>query len=80
MSSERKTEIMSKFLKLDKIDTLHNTSQIMLDNVRKERINWVNKINETEKIIKYIQDKLNSIQLPELSKHDLENLKVEAIA
>ena len=79
MSSERKTEIMSKFLKLDKIDTLHNTSQIMLDNVRKERTNWVNKINETEKIIKYIQDKLNSIQLPELSKYDLENLKTEGL-
>lgn len=79
ISGERKTEIISKFLKLDRIDTLHNTSQIMLDNTKKDRLSWTNKIGETEKILGYIQEKLNLIVLPELTKQQLENLKMEGL-
>ena len=79
ISGERKTEIMSKFLKLDRIDTLHNTSQIMLDNTKKDRQSWTTKINEVEKILGYIQEKLNLITLPELNRQQLENLKREGL-
>lgn len=79
ISGERKTEIMSKFLKLDRIDVLNHTSQIMLDNVKKERLSWTGKINELEKIIGYIQEKLNLITLPELTRQQLEDLKREGL-
>ncbi len=79
ISPERKTEIMSKFLKLDRIDVLHNTSQIMLDNTKKERSTWAAKISETEKLLGYIQEKLNLINLPELSRQQLEDLKLEGL-
>lgn len=79
ISPERKTEIMSKFLKLDRIDVLHNTSQLMLDNTKKERSVWASKISETEKLLGYIKEKLNLITLPELSRQQLESLKFEGL-
>ena len=79
VSPERRIEIVSKFLKLDRIDTLNEVSKFMLDNTKKERTLWVNKISETEKILNYIQDKLNLITLPELSKVELEKLRDEGL-
>lgn len=79
MSPERKNVVISKLLKLDKIDELNDTSQAMLDNIKKERSMWVSKVSETEKLLSYIQDKINMITLPELSKQQLEELKLEGI-
>lgn len=79
VSPERRIEIVSKFLKLDRIDTLNEVSKVMLDNLKKERGLWVSKINETEKILTYIQDKLNLISLPELGKSELEKLRDEGL-
>lgn len=79
LTPERKTQVMSRYLKLDRIDILHNTSQLMLDEVKKERSGWTSKINETQKLLSYIQDKLNLIIIPELSRQQLESLKQEGM-
>ena len=42
-----KNTIISKFLKLDRIDILHETSQLMLENIKKDRAIWASKISET---------------------------------
>lgn len=79
MSPERKTEIVSKFLKLDRIDTFHETAFLMADQLKKEASNWNTKIKETEKVLNYIEDKLHSIVVPSISKSELEKLKQEGL-
>ena len=79
LSPERKNLIISKFLKLDRIDILNETSQTMLDNLKKERAMWASKISETEKLIGYIQEKLQLITLPNLTKLQLESLRQEGL-
>jgi DNA repair ATPase RecN/predicted phosphodiesterase len=79
MTSERKTEIMAKFLRLDRINNLYVTSQNMYENVKKEKSNWDAKIKETEKIINYIQEKLSLLTIPGLTRDQLESLKAEGI-
>ena len=80
MSPERKTEIISKFLRLDKIDTYNETAEKMSWEFRKDADMWKAKVSETEKLIAYIDDKLATIVVPAVSKADLEKQKEEGLA
>lgn len=79
MSVEKKSLLVSKFFKLDKIDTLHDTAVAMLKLLDKEGGAWKERINSTEEIIKFINTKLSEIQLPNISKADLEKSRLEGM-
>lgn len=79
MSPERRTEVISKFLKLDRIDVLNDTASAHLNEVKEELDKWRNKYNENEKVLTYIREKLAMITLPGVSKEDLEKLKAEGL-
>ena len=79
MSVEKKSLIVSKFLKLDRIDTFHDTGVLMFDRLKKEGSTWNNQIKETTRILDFINEKLNNIQLPQQSKIDLINSKNQGL-
>lgn len=79
MSPERRTEVISKFLKLDRIDVLNDVASTRLDEVKKEMDQWQAKYNESEKVLAYIREKLSMITLPGVSQADLEALKAEGL-
>lgn len=72
MTPERKTEIMSKFLKLDKIDSYNQMACIMAEGYRKTADGWLSKAKEAQQFIDYIDQKLGTIVLPAVSKEELE--------
>lgn len=79
MTDERRNLIISKFLKLDKIDTLHNTAEILYDQFRKTNDNWKKKYDEAKKILEVSRGKLESITVPTISKDILEARKQEGL-
>ena len=79
MSVEKKSLIISKFFKLDKIDTLHDTAVLIYKQLEKDGAKWRDKINSTEEILRFIKTKLSEIQLPTTSKADLEKSRNEGL-
>jgi len=79
LSPERLTEITSKFLKLDRIDTYNETARILSEQLRKDVQGWQAKAKETEKLLTYIDEKLAVIQVPNSKKEDLEKQKQEGL-
>ena len=79
MSPERRTEVISKFLKLDRIDTLNDVSSARLDEVKVEMDKWTSKYNEVEKVLTYIRERKSMITLPSMTKPELERLKAEGL-
>lgn len=79
MSVEKKSLIVSKFFKLDKIDTLHDTAECMLEYRKASGKSWKERINNIEEVIKFINSKLSEIQLPTISKADLEKSRLEGL-
>lgn len=79
VSSERLTEIVSKFLNLGRLDLLNTTATMMYDNIKKDRQQWNSKASEVEKVLGYIQEKLSLITLPSLSLQELEKAKNEGL-
>lgn len=69
---ERKSEIISKFLKLDKIDYFNQVGQDMLD-LRKKSISGVKEDAELcRRMLSELDRKQSTIQLPEVLKEDLQ--------
>ena len=79
VSSERLTEIVSKFLNLGRLDLLNTTATTMYDNIKKDRQQWNSKASEVEKVLGYIQEKLNLITLSALSLQELEKARNEGL-
>ena len=79
MSPERRIEVMSKCLKLDRIDALHYTSSTMLDQLKTEIQGWESKMSEVDKVLSYIDGRLSSIILPKYTKPELESMKREGL-
>jgi DNA repair exonuclease SbcCD ATPase subunit/predicted phosphodiesterase len=73
-SQERITEIVSKFLKLDRLDTFNQTSRSMLEYFKTESSDLLVKQNEINKVISFIDDKMSTITLPNTPKQELQNL------
>ena len=79
MSPERRTEVISKFLKLDRIDTLNDASTAKLDEEKAEMQKWEAKYNEEEKVLNYIRERISMITLPNITKTELEGMKQEGL-
>lgn len=79
LSPERETEITSKFLKLDRIETYNKTATLLSETFRKEQQDKMGQKKELERLLSYINDKLNSISIPSISKSELERLKSEGL-
>lgn len=79
LSPERLTDITSKFLKLDKLDTYNDTARLMSEQFRKEEQFWKGKIQETTKLLAYIEEKLSTIVLPNTTRQQLEVQKAEGL-
>ena len=79
VSSERLTEIVSKFLNLGRLDLLNTTATTMYENIKKDRQQWNSKASEIERVLGYIQEKLNLIILPTLSLQELEKARDEGL-
>lgn len=67
-SQERITEIVSKFLKLDRLDTFNQTAKSMIDYFKNESAGLVSKKNEITKVLGFINEKLSTMSLPQNSK------------
>ncbi len=79
ITPERKSEIISKFFKLDKIDAYNEEAEILLDIFNKNSWKWKEEINKSTEVLGFIEGKLNLIQLPGTSKAELESLKREGL-
>lgn len=79
ITPERKSEIVSKFFKLDKIDAYNEQAEVLLDILNKDSWKWKEEIEKNNKVLDFIEEKLNSLQLPNISKAELENLKQEGL-
>ena len=79
MSPDRRIEVMSKCLKLDRIDALHLVALEWLNQLKLEIQGWETKVAEVEKVLSYIDSQIGIIVLPKHSKLDLENMKKEGL-
>ncbi len=79
MSVEKKSLIVSKFLKLDRIDTFHDTAEVMQDNIKKDKNAITSHIQEASRIIEYVKEKLINLILPNESKELLLQKQQEGI-
>lgn len=79
MSPERRTEVISKFLKLDRIDMLNDVSSARFEEVKAEIQKWEAKYNEADKVLSYIRERLSMITLPTMSKENLEIARKEGL-
>lgn len=71
-SQERITEIVSKFLKLDRLDTFNQTAKSMIDFYKVESNDLVLKKKELEGLIGFIQEKINTMALPSSDKQTIQ--------
>lgn len=71
MAPERKSEIISKLFKLDKIDSYNSTALLMYDRIKVLISSTSERINKLKEVVNYIHSKADNIELPELSKIDL---------
>lgn len=79
ITPERKSEIISKFFKLDKIDAYNEQAEILLDFLKRNAVKWENEIDKATEVYKFLENKLSFLQLPERTKEELERLKLEGI-
>lgn len=79
ITPERKSEIVSKFFKLDKIDAYNEQAEVLLELMNKNTWKWRDEIDKSTEVLKFINSKLDLIQLPSVSKAELENYKREGL-
>ena len=79
LSPERETEITSKFLKLDRIETYNKTATLLSESFRKEQQEKLGQKKEIERVLGYIDEKLKSITVPSMPKSELVRLKNEGL-
>lgn len=79
LSPERVTDITSKFLKLNRIDTYNETAKVLYNQIKAQAGDWNMKLSETTRLLTYINEKLNSLVLPGLSKNEMIRLKEEGL-
>jgi len=79
LTGERLAEIISKAFKLDRIDTYNETAQLLLDQIVRDSSDWVTKINESKKILGFIESRINAIVIPSKSKEELTKEKEESL-
>lgn len=79
ITPERKSEIISKFFKMDKIDSYNEEACVILDNMTKSGYKWKEEIEKSQKLLDYINQKLSLISIPVMSIEELERYKEEGL-
>lgn len=79
ISPERKSEIISKFYKMDKIDAYNEEAELLLDQVYKSSSIWTEAVKKSEEILKYIESSLANLQLPQQTKQELVQYRNEGL-
>lgn len=79
LTPEAKSELVSKFFKLDKIDLYNEEANILLNSYTENLRQWKEEIEKSQKLLDYLNSKLNTITIPKISKVDLENHKKEGL-
>lgn len=64
MPTERKAEIVSKFYKLDKIDAMNETSELLLDKLNKDVEGLIKEKEELENKANFIKTELDKLEIP----------------
>lgn len=77
MSVEKKSLIISKVLKLSKIDTYNEIATKLADEVKKSINEYSTKINEFKRVADFIENNLSQITLPSITLDQLQSLKRE---
>jgi ABC-type lipoprotein export system ATPase subunit len=71
MAPERKSEVISKLFKLDKIDSYNYTATLMYDRIKSLINSTSDRISKVKEVVNYIHSKVDNIELPNLSKPEL---------
>ena len=79
IKDDRKSDIISKFFKLDKIDTFHETASRLYESTANSLKTWDNELDKNQRLVKYLGDRLKSIQKPALEPQILEKKKAEGL-
>lgn len=79
LTPEQKSELVSKFYKLDKIDAYNEEANILLEQYNDTCKQWNEEIEKSQKLLDYINSKLNLINIPTISKVELEQHKQEGL-
>lgn len=79
ITAERKSEIISKFYKMDKIDAFNSCAEAILSSRMGCVQGLKGEINKGKEVLSYIEGNLNTIILPSLSRKELEEKKASGI-
>lgn len=79
LTPERKSEIVSKFFKMDRIDAYNEGAEVLLEQLTKDSWKWKDEMNKSNEVLGFINSKLSVIVLPTTSKQQLEQLKQEGL-
>lgn len=80
ITPERKSEIISRFYKMDVLDAYNNQARKLAEDVLRQDQEISKNLGENEKLRNYIQEKLSQITLPTLSEDQLNIKKTEGLA
>jgi energy-coupling factor transporter ATP-binding protein EcfA2 len=72
---ERKSEIISRFYKLDKIDAYNEQAITLFNKYLESYKYWEAKLGETSKLLEHVESKLGLIRLPQMTVEELGNKK-----
>lgn len=75
LGEEKKSSLISKFFKLDKIDALHRTAKILYDRSDQDTKEWRREINQTKSNLKIILDSIGNITLPSKTPKEIRDEK-----
>lgn len=76
---ERLAELISKFFKLDKIDSYNGMAEGIRDGFEKSISEWELKIKESDNVLQYIKTEVDSINLPSEPKESLMSFREEGM-
>jgi len=79
ITPERKSEIVSKFYKMDKIDLYNEAAQLLFSKEKEEIDRTRGNIETGKELLKYIEGNLANLHVPSLSEADLQKKKQEGI-
>lgn len=79
MTPERKSEIIFKFFKLDRIDTLNEVSGNIIGEEEKKMRYIESQMSNSKNLLDFIEKKIAGIQLPSISKEESISLKEEGL-
>ena len=79
ITPERKSEIVSKFYKMDKIDLYNEAAQLLFSKEKEEIDRTKGNIETGRELLKYIEGNLANLHVPSLDEAELQRKKQEGI-